>query len=195
MTIMPLAIHWFCIDLNAQQRRFSKGELVLHFSALTEIVLSAILTILLTDPMWSLSINSCGVQKLSDWYTLFYNPSPRYESTLYCTQEAVYPMQTMVLVFYLLCTIFMVLLRPSLNSKFLPYRGKMAVYYALYIFPILSLLHVCFGGLIYFAFPYLSILISVVSNAAHFSIKLDQSMKSLVKTSVTQVRNVIIIRE
>lgn len=44
-----------------------------------------------------------------------------------------------------------------------------------------------------YAFPYLSIIISVLSNAAHFSLKLDQSMKSLVITSVTEFRNIVII--
>lgn len=193
MAILPLIIHWFCIDLNAQQRKFTRGELILHASACVEVLLSAFLTILFTDPIWELRINSCGVRKLSDWYTLFHNPAPNYETTLYCTQEAVYPLQTMIFVFYLCCITFMMIIRPALNIKFLPFRGKMAVYYALYIFPILSLLHAVAGGLIYYSFPYLSIVISVVSNALHFSIKLDQTMKSLLETSVTQMRNVTII--
>lgn len=213
MAILPLIIHWFCIDLNAQQRRFSRGELILHASACVEVLLSGFLTILFTDPLWELRINSCGVRKLSDWYTLFHNPTPNYDTTLYCTQEAVYPLQTMIFVFYLFCVTFMMIIRPALNVKFLPFRGKMAVYYALYIFPILSLLHAVAGGLICrktlshsklesllifqisdYSFPYLSIVISVVSNALHFSIKLDQTMKSLLETSVTQMRNVTIIR-
>jgi JNK1/MAPK8-associated membrane protein len=193
--ILPMFIHSFCIDNFAYMRRFPKAELILHFCAFTEVILAAMLTVLLTEPTWSFSINSCGVQRLSDWYTLFFNPSPRYESkSLHCTQEAVYPLQTMVLVFYLLCTLLMVILRPTLNSRYLPGSGKMAVYYALYIFPILSLLHVCFGGLIYFAFPYLSIIISVVTNAIHFSLKLDQGMKALFM-SCGQFRNMIIICE
>uniref|UniRef100_U5EYB0 Putative conserved plasma membrane protein n=1 Tax=Corethrella appendiculata TaxID=1370023 RepID=U5EYB0_9DIPT len=193
MTILPLIIHWFCIDINAKKRNFTKGEVILHLSAFFEVTLSAFLTILFTDPVWELKINSCGVNKFSDWYTLFHNPAPNYDKTLYCTQEAVYPLQTMIFVFYLFCVTLMMIIRPGLNARFLPQRGKMAVYYALYIFPILSLLHAVAGGLIYYSFPYLSIVISVVSNAFHFSIKLDQSMKSLIKTSVTQIRNVIII--
>lgn len=128
--------------------RFTKGELILHASACVEVLLSAFLTILFTDPIWQLRINSCGVQKVSDWYTLFHNPTPNYETTLYCTQEAVYPLQTMIFVFYLFCVTFMMIIRPGLNVKFLPYRGKLAVYYALYIFPILALLHAVAGGVI-----------------------------------------------
>ncbi|KXJ80376.1 hypothetical protein RP20_CCG025182 [Aedes albopictus] len=194
MAILPLIIHWFCIDLNRQnQRKFTKGEMILHASACIEVLLSAFLTILFTDPVWELRINSCGVRVLSDWYTLFHNPTPNYETTLYCTQEAVYPLQTMIFVFYLFCVTFMMIIRPVLNARALPVCGKMAVYYALYIFPILSLLHAVAGGLIYYLFPYLSIVISVVSNALHFSFKLDQTMRSLLENSVTQMRNVTII--
>lgn len=34
---------------------------------------------------------------------------------------------------------------------------------------------------------------SMISNAAHFSLKLDQSTKSLIKTSVTEMKNTLII--
>lgn len=44
-----------------------------------------------------------------------------------------------------------------------------------------------------YAFPYLSIVISMVSNAAHFSMKLDQTMRSLFKTSFTEMKNATII--
>lgn len=69
----------------------------------------------------------------------------------------------------------------------------MAVYSALYFIPILALFHTIIGGLIYYAFPYLSIIISMISNAAHFSMKLDQSMKALFLSSVTETKNTIII--
>ena len=71
---------------------FCKEVLVLHISALLEIVMAAILTLLLSDPTGSLAVRSCRTQKLSDWYTLLHNPSPNYDKTLHCTQEAVYPL-------------------------------------------------------------------------------------------------------
>ena len=58
---------------------FCKEVLVLHISALLEIVTSAILTLLLSDPTGNLAVRSCRTQKLSDWYTLLHNPSPNYE--------------------------------------------------------------------------------------------------------------------
>lgn len=134
------------------------------------MAISAILTIFLTEPKWSLNINSCGVTNFSDFYTLFHNPSPGYEKTLICTQEAgkmltifndsvlmkiysfshpiaVYPLQTMVLIFYLFCVTFMMIFRPGLNARYMK-NGKIAIYYALYIFPILSVIHAVASGLI-----------------------------------------------
>jgi hypothetical protein len=137
---------------------FTKQEIILHVSALVEVGLSAFLTILLSEPKWSLDIYSCGVQNLSDFYTLFHNPSPNYDKSLSCTSEAVFPLQTLVLIFYLFCVTLMMIIRPSLNAKFLPKNGKMAVYYALYFFPILSLIHTVAGGLIckFFFDPFFS---------------------------------------
>lgn len=160
-----------------------------------EVGLSALLTIFLSEPMFTFEIHSCGVSSLSDWYTYFFNPSPRYESTLICTQERVFPLQTICICFYVFCVTFMLVLRPFVNEKCKPKieKASLAVYYALYAFPLLALVHSLFGGLVYFAFPYLSIIISCGANAGHFAMKLDQTTKSLLITSVTDVRNVIII--
>ncbi|XP_055373867.1 JNK1/MAPK8-associated membrane protein [Condylostylus longicornis] len=192
MSFLPLIMHWFFIDMAAKERSFTKEQVLLHVSALLEVVLSAIISVLVMEPLFSFNLYSCGVYKLSDWYTLFHNPAPDYKERLHCTQEAVYPLQTIVLVFYLLCLLLMMLVRPLLNRKFLK-AGKSAVYCALYFFPILTLLHAVAGGLIYYAFPYLSIVISMVSNACHYSMKIDQSMKSLLKSSLLEMKNAVII--
>lgn len=180
-----------------------------------EVTVSAILTIFLTDPKWSFKIHSCGVKSLSDWYTWFFNPSPNYETTLVCTQEAVYPLQTIILVFYVFCVTMMIIMRPIVNNRCHSEKGKLAIYYGLYVFPLLALIHTVAGGLICkiyyqfpffitlitksffpdFAFPYLSIMISCAVNANHFAIKLDQSTKHLLLSSITEIRNVIIIRK
>lgn len=78
---------FFCMCFS-----FTKGEIVLHLSAFFEVLISAIITLLIYEPYWSLKIHSCSVSRLSDWYTLFHNPTPNYEKKLYCTQEAVYPL-------------------------------------------------------------------------------------------------------
>lgn len=118
MAMLPLILHWFFIDLAAKERwfvpfilfpidfswkshlksgfyshfSFTKGEIILHISAFFEVLISAVVTLLIYEPYWSLKIHSCAVSRLSDWYTLFHNPTPNYDKKLYCTQEAVYPL-------------------------------------------------------------------------------------------------------
>lgn len=73
-------------------RSFTKGQLILHLSAFLEVSASAVLTLLMFDPVGQFTFNACRVSRLADWYTLFHNPSPDYGDKLYCTQEAVYPL-------------------------------------------------------------------------------------------------------
>lgn len=71
---------------------FSSSALLQHITAMLECGVSAVVTLLVTEPVGMFSIRSCRVQMLSDWYTMLYNPSPDYVNTLHCTQEAVYPL-------------------------------------------------------------------------------------------------------
>lgn len=71
---------------------FSSSALLQHVTAMLECSVSAVITLLVTEPVGTLGIRSCRVQMLSDWYTMLYNPSPDYVNTLHCTQEAVYPL-------------------------------------------------------------------------------------------------------
>jgi len=66
--------------------------LLLHISALFESVVAGICALVVVKPRGSLMVTSCPVTQLADWYTLFQNPSPDYIHTIYCTQEAVYPL-------------------------------------------------------------------------------------------------------
>lgn len=193
MALLALVLHWFSIDTASKRRSFCKEVLVLHISALLEIVIAAILTLLMSDPTGSLAVRSCRTQRLSDWYTLLHNPSPNYDKMLHCTQEAVYPLYTMVFIFYALSVMLMLLVRPWLVKRFLPNHGKMSIYAALYFFPTLALIHAVFGGLIYYSFPYVVIILSVISNAAHFAFKLDQSMRYLIVSTLSDTRNIVIL--
>jgi len=92
MTMLPLMMHCFFIDMDAKDRKFSRKQLILTASAFVEVSLAAILATLFMEPMWEMRLYACEVRKLTDWYTLFYNPNPNYESTYHCTQEAVYPL-------------------------------------------------------------------------------------------------------
>lgn len=92
MALLALVLHWFCIDMVSMRRNIPKEVIALHLSALLEVVLSSIIVLQLTHPIGTFNVKSCRAKKLSDWYTLLHNPSPNYEATLHCTQEAVYPL-------------------------------------------------------------------------------------------------------
>jgi len=193
IVLYTLLAHWFAIDFTAKSRRFTKEVLILHTSALLEVGISATSTLIISQPFGEFLLHSCKVSRLADWYTLLHNPTPNYEEKLYCTQEAVYPLFTMVFIFYSFALISMLLVRPVLSSKFLPGKGRNAIYAALYFFPIFALIHGVLGGVIYYSYPYIIILSSIVSCAGHYAFKLDQSVKSLLLTSVTDTRNLVIL--
>ena len=54
----------------------------------------------------------------------------------------------MVFVFYAFAVVIMLMVRPFIAKKFLPKKGKLSIYAALYFFPILALLHAIGSGLI-----------------------------------------------
>lgn len=193
VVLFTLLAHWVAVDFTAKSRRFTKEILILHTSALVEVAVSAVSTLVISQPFGEFSLHSCRVSRLSDWYTLLHNPSPNYQATLYCTQEAVYPLFTMVFIFYSFSLISMLIIRPFLASKFLPGKGRNAIYAALYFFPIFALIHGVLGGVIYYSYPYIIILSSIVSCAAHYAFKLDQSVKSLVLSSILDTRNLVIL--
>ncbi|RZF44993.1 hypothetical protein LSTR_LSTR001954 [Laodelphax striatellus] len=196
MVLLPLIFHIFCIDnISSVRTSYSSttGILVLHLSAFLEVGIAAVLTLYLADPMGTFEVRSCRVRMLSDWYTLLHNPNPNFEETIHCTQEAVYPLYTMVLVFYAFSVCLMMLIRPWLAKYFVPKGGKVTIYAALYLYPILALLHSVFGGLIYYSFPYIIIILSVISSAGHFAVELDQTMRNLILSTVRDVRNAVIV--
>uniref|UniRef100_UPI00358FB95C JNK1/MAPK8-associated membrane protein-like isoform X2 n=1 Tax=Myxine glutinosa TaxID=7769 RepID=UPI00358FB95C len=170
MAMLPLILHWFFIEWYSRR----KSALLLHASALLECVVAAVVTLLLSDPLGSFDMRSCRVKLLSDWYTMLYNPSPDYITTLHCTYEAVYPLYTIVFIYYAFCLLMMMMLRPCLVKR-LSFSLRKAerlnsVYAAMYFLPILSVLHAVAGGLLYYSFPYILLVFSVVTCAVYFAL-------------------------
>ncbi|NWQ75538.1 JKAMP protein, partial [Columbina picui] len=181
MAMLPLVLHWFFIEWYSGKK--SSSALLQHVTALFECSIAAIITLLISDPVGSLHIRSCKVKKLSDWYTMLYNPSPDYITTVHCTQEAVYPLYTIVFKYYAFCLVLMMLLRPLLVKKIACGLGKSdrfkSIYAALYFFPILTVLQAVGGGLLYYAFPYIILVLSLVTLAVYMSASEVESFKDL----------------
>ncbi|XP_023022504.2 JNK1/MAPK8-associated membrane protein isoform X2 [Leptinotarsa decemlineata] len=193
MVLLVLVLHWFFIDMVSVRRSFNKDIISLHAVAFAEVFLASVLTLLISHPMGSFYIYNCKVRSIKDWYTLFHNPTPNYEKKVHCTQEAVYPLYTTVFLFFGLCLVLMLIIRPWACRKFLPRQSKMSIYAAMYFIPILVLIHALIGGLLFYSFPHLVLILSVVSCAAHFAVKMDQSISSLILTTVSEPRNVVIL--
>lgn len=191
--VLVACLHWMAIDLTAKRQKLTQAVLTLHACAAGEVVLAASITVLLTHPAGTWTIHSCRIERLSDWYTYFHNPNPNYEKTLNCTQEAVYPFYTMIFVFYGFCGLIMLVLRPFLASKLLPRRGRSSIFAALYFLPILALIQAICGGLVYNSFPYIVVILSLVSSAFHFAFKLNQSAKALLIGCVKDSRSAVIL--
>ncbi|XP_033110865.1 JNK1/MAPK8-associated membrane protein-like [Anneissia japonica] len=164
MFLLTLILHFFFID------HFSKeiNVFALHVCALLECVAAGIFTLLSVETVGDLRIKSCDVKRLSDWYTMFFNPVPDYKNKIHCTQEAVYPLYSMVFIFFGYQWVLMVLFRPILSVKFCKNQGRNSIYAALYFLPILVVIHAVCAGLIYYSFPFLMIVISLITSAMHF---------------------------
>ncbi|XP_064600207.1 JNK1/MAPK8-associated membrane protein-like [Liolophura sinensis] len=191
MAVLSLLLHWFFIDFT--NKRKSRALVVLHVSAVTESVLSAIITLLLARPMGTLAVESCSVNKLSDWYTMMYNPTPNYTTTLHCTQEIVYPLYTIVMVYYAFCLIFLMLVRPVISHMFMDGRGTKSIYAALYFLPILVVIQAVFAGLLYYAFPYIVLVVSTITCAIHLAYFKEQNIKDILHDIVKSPRNLTIL--
>lgn len=130
--------------------------------------------LLFSKPMGSLKLNSCRVQDLSDWYSIFFDPYIDYFNKLHCSQEIVYPLYSLLMVYILLATVIMVLVRPVVSSVLLKKTimtgiVSQSTFASLYFFPILIIVHLTAGGLIYYAFPLITIVFVLLANNLHFS--------------------------
>lgn len=189
-----MVLQLVAVDLAAGPRRtFTAAILVLHACAVFEVTGAAVITILIMEPAGKLTLTSCRVTRIHDWYTFFQNPTPNFSQLVNCSQEAVYPLYTMVFIFHGLCAILMLLFRPLLSSKVLPGRGRKAVYAALYFLPSLSLIHAVAGGLVYASYQYIVLISSLISLAFHFGIQLDQSPRGLLLTCFKDPRRMVIL--
>nr|CAG4647318.1 EOG090X0BGA [Megafenestra aurita]SVE92591.1 EOG090X0BGA [Megafenestra aurita] len=195
MVLLGLLTQWYSIDIIAPSSHFSMKTFGMHLSALLETFLSATLTLLIHQPYGLLSLRSCAVEQLSDWYTVLHNPNPNYEEVLHCAQEAVYPLYSIVFVHYGLSVLMIFSIRPLVNKMFQSkgHSASRPIYAALYLFPILALIHGVMAGLIYYAFPSVIILLSLMSHAFHFASRTDQSWRALLYDTVSCVHNLVVV--
>ena len=191
MAVLSPILNSFFIDIT--NRKKHRLLVVLHVSSFVESIAAAVCTVLVSKPIGSFNVTSCPVVQLSDWYTMLKNPSPDYTTTLHCTQEAVYPLYTIVMIYYAFCLAWMLLIRLAISIHAVNNKGKRSIYAALYFLPILIVIQSVLAGLIYYSFPYIVLVVSVITNAMHFAHFDNQEIKHLLKENFTTARNLVII--
>jgi len=160
MVCFVLLSHFACIE---QTTRKLPQRAILFASATLETLISILASIVLFEPRGTFKIYSCGVSNIADWYPIFLNPS-----SIHCSSEAVYPLFTLILMFYSFGVILTVAVRIVVCYRFCEQEGKRSIYFSLYLFPVLALIHVILGGAIYYTFPYVIMVMSLVFNIVYF---------------------------
>lgn len=164
MVFILVVIQWYITDQCIKRRQLTCDIIIMHFLALIESVFALIITLIIIPPIGYLNIKSCSIKSLSDWYTLFFNPSIDFKTTVRCTQEAAFPFYTLIFIFYIF-SLVLLLIRPlilksiSVSSKLLSFdfllndlpnnnNAIKNIYLTLYVIPGLMVVHALFSGLI-----------------------------------------------
>jgi len=149
MGLSLLLLEWYIIDSSLKRRNLPSDVLTLHCSAAIEVATASLISILIkSDPWGNFSLKTCRVVRISDWYTIFFNPSPNYTSTIRCTQEAVYPLYSIIFIFYALALAILLLIRPLIAHKLNDKNAVKTIYLTMYLIPALTVVHGVLGGLI-----------------------------------------------
>jgi len=136
---------------------------ILLASAFGETLVSIVATVLLFEPRGRFLLYSCSVNRLSDWYPIFSNPP-----TYHCASEAAYPLFSLILMFYAFAVALTIIVRIAICHRYCAKDGDRTVYFSLYLFPVLMLVHVIMSGLIYYSYPYLILVGTIVVDVAYF---------------------------
>jgi len=173
--LLVFYLHLFSIYLTSKTKRYA---FTFGISSFVEVIAAYIVSLLILKPYGTLEIQTCPPTELSDWYTEFSNVD-----NFYCSQEAVYPLYSIVLIFFGFSAFFLLLIRPFISQKYCKNEGSKAIYAALLFLPILTILQASIGGLLYYSFPYMVLITSVVTEiyalAKHDSIFYSSSLGRL----------------
>ncbi|XP_062502773.1 JNK1/MAPK8-associated membrane protein-like [Corticium candelabrum] len=185
MASLSLLAHVFAINFYASKSERKHFNWLSYVSAGIEFFVAAIVSLLLFDPVGSLDVKSCGVRRFSDWYTLFFNPKkPDYISTIHCTQEAVYPLYTIVLTYYFWSLVMFLLLRPIITVKYSSHKsGTLPLFFGLYAIPILVVVHTVLGGFLFYSYPYLLLFFTLWATAAVMNYNDIETPRKLIENS------------
>lgn len=162
MIIIFAVIQCYFIDKSIKSNKFNYLSFALYIATICESTIASIVSILPFHDEWNLNLKSCGVKSFSDWYTLFYNPS--INENFYCTHEAVYPLYSIVFIFYIVSLglvltrhfylrfvgfiIYLVTSADYVKKLYSKDHVTTNIYYILYSIPALMFIHSILAGVI-----------------------------------------------
>lgn len=165
----------------------------IYFFSMIECIIAFFLTILIFSPTNDLTLRTCSVESINDWYSIFFNPYIDYYHKLNCSQEIVYPLYSFCLVFFLLAIFIMVCFRPFflrlfIKDKIISKILNQPTFAALYFYPLLIIIHVVAGGFLYYTYPYITVTLFLIANAYYlcdeFKEMSSSGSNSLLKTII-----------
>ncbi|PAA82138.1 hypothetical protein BOX15_Mlig002823g1, partial [Macrostomum lignano] len=193
MALIPV----LCNMIFLSRSRGHKRLLLLAGLCALESVLAALASVLVFPPRGSPYLTVCGVNNLSDWYPVFFNPDqgavtdrPAFEAAS-CAHEVVYPLYSIVLTYYAFCVLFLLLMRP-VAYRLLGGSRRYVLYAPMFLYPLLALLHSISGGLLYFAFPYLLLLCTLLSHAVFLLCQIDPEQPAAQTSAKWMLRNTLL---
>lgn len=185
--IQPIIFNfYFTVKLSIKLKSNSKLW-ILRLFMFCKSLLSFLISLMLFEPVGMLQITKCSTNRLSDWYTMFYNPKLDFVNTVYCTQEAVYPLKSLVVTFYCISILMTVAIRPLIILFVIRDSSWFkSIYYTLYLYPVLTILYFAFGGTWYYSYGYIIFVTAIVVSAGLFSTLLLQNLPTMTIGSVVK---------
>jgi len=163
--------------------------LVLFLLPVLESMLGLIFSVLAYSPFGKFTLRSCEIESMRDWYTMFYNPYVENYTKMNCTQEIVYPMYSIVFLIILFSTVCMIMFRPVairslFKTKAVTEKLHESTLYVLYLNPILMLIQAVAGGLLYYTYPVIVLIVFLITNAWHLTNEYKSILQSSAQASV-----------
>lgn len=162
MVLVFVVIQCYFIDQSFKSNKLNFLSFSLYLATICESIIASIISTLPFNSGWDFNLRTCGVKSFADWYTLFFNPS--INENFHCTQEAVYPLYSIVFIFYfialclvlsrhiylrLICFILYFITRSNQVKRLYPKDCiTKNTYYILYSIPALLFIHAILAGVI-----------------------------------------------
>jgi hypothetical protein len=117
MFLLQIFLWYYLVQASTILGRSKVKALIGALVVFLDMLASCLFTVLLQNPVGKLSLDSCGMDRISDWYPYLYNPTPKHTYQLHCANEAAYPLITFILIFGALQFFMFVCVRVPLLLK------------------------------------------------------------------------------